>query len=111
MSSAIRMTSAQDVGNIDDRLPGGMQLARSDANRRSVSRAGQGGGRFIKNDDAGILAERLGNFYQLPLAGRQPFDQHIRRKIQVDHCQEFLRLGADMAFIEERHLNQRWENC
>ena len=91
---------AHDVGqNVRDVDDGGAVAAQpvDEAEEALRLACGQRGRRLVKDDDARVEAQRLGDFGKLALAGRELLDQGVGRDVQFHCFEELLRAGAHVA--------------
>ncbi|MEZ5863168.1 MAG: hypothetical protein R3D25_03510 [Geminicoccaceae bacterium] len=92
---------AQDVADVDE---GDAQRAQPlhDGEELLGLASGERGGRLVEQDDAGVLAQRLGDLDELPLALAEPADRCRRRVVHVDHVEQLAGALADAAPIDQR---------
>ena len=56
--------------------------------------------RLVHDQDAGIGAERLGDFDELLLADRERADERLRRDVEADQVEIFSRFAVDSLLID-----------
>ena len=91
------------MGNIDDCYVFRLQL-RDDAEQVLYLRVGQGRSRFVHDDDAAVIGNRLGDLHHLHLCNREVAHLLIRIDIQIQFLEQLNAVVAHFLMIDDQAL-------